>query len=50
MAPVAQIVKDGLSFSAPVTFLVGENGSGKSMITEAAAALGRTRSRPTTRR
>lgn len=34
---VAQVVRDGLVFSAPVTFLVGENGSGKSTLVEALA-------------
>jgi predicted ATPase len=34
---VAQIIKDGLEFTAPVTFLVGDNGSGKSTIIEAVA-------------
>ena len=34
---VAHVRKEGLAFSAPVTFLVGENGSGKSTIVEAIA-------------
>lgn len=34
---VAQLADDGLAFTAPVTFLVGENGSGKSTIIEAIA-------------
>lgn len=34
---VNQIVKEGLHFSKPVTFFVGENGSGKSTIVEAVA-------------
>jgi predicted ATPase len=34
---VAQIIEEGLTFSAPVTFLVGENGSGKSTVIEAIA-------------
>jgi predicted ATPase len=37
MPPVAQIARQGLTFTAPVTFLVGENGSGKSTIIEAIA-------------
>lgn len=37
MPPVAQIIEGGLEFTAPVTFLVGENGSGKSTIIEAIA-------------
>lgn len=37
MPPVAQIARQGLEFTAPVTFLVGENGSGKSTIIEAIA-------------
>jgi predicted ATPase len=36
---VAQIVREGLEFSAPVTFFVGENGSGKSTLIEAIADL-----------
>jgi predicted ATPase len=34
---VAQVVEEGLSFTSPVTFLVGENGTGKSTIVEAIA-------------
>ena len=34
---VAQVAREGLEFSEPVTFLVGENGSGKSTIVEAIA-------------
>lgn len=34
---VAQVIKEGLEFTKPVTFLVGENGSGKSTIVEAIA-------------
>lgn len=34
---VAEVVRDGLSLSPGVTFLVGENGSGKSTIVEAVA-------------
>ena len=34
---VAQLVKDGLDLAPGVTFLVGENGSGKSTIVEAVA-------------
>ena len=34
---VAQLLRDGLTFEAPVTLLVGENGSGKSTIIEAIA-------------
>lgn len=37
LPPVAQILSDGLTFDQPVTFLVGENGSGKSTIIEAIA-------------
>jgi predicted ATPase len=37
MPVVAQIIADGLEFTAPVTFLVGDNGSGKSTIVEAIA-------------
>lgn len=37
LAPVAQLLHDGLTFTAPVTLLVGENGSGKSTIIEAIA-------------
>lgn len=34
---VAALIGDGLRFDAPVTFLVGENGSGKSTVVEALA-------------
>ena len=34
---VADLAEDGLTFAQPVTFLVGENGSGKSTIVEAIA-------------
>lgn len=34
---VAQLIKAGLTFHSPITFLVGENGSGKSTIVEALA-------------
>ncbi|MFG2139216.1 ATP-binding cassette domain-containing protein [Streptomyces sp. NPDC048650] len=34
---VRQLVEEGLTFRAPVTFLVGENGSGKSTVAEALA-------------
>ncbi len=34
---VRQLLADGLRFKAPVTFLVGENGSGKSTVVEALA-------------
>lgn len=34
---VAQLVTEGISFGAPITFLVGENGSGKSTVVEAVA-------------
>jgi predicted ATPase len=37
LAPVRQLRGDGLRFDRPVTFLVGENGSGKSTIVEAVA-------------
>jgi predicted ATPase len=37
LAPVAQLMRDGLRFARPVTFIVGENGSGKSTIIEAIA-------------
>lgn len=37
MPVVAQIIRDGLEFTAPVTYLVGDNGSGKSTIIEAIA-------------
>jgi predicted ATPase len=36
---VAHLLAHGLTFGAPVTFLVGENGSGKSTIVEAIAEL-----------
>jgi predicted ATPase len=39
LPPVQQILSDGLTFGAPVTFLVGENGSGKSTIVEALAEV-----------
>jgi len=41
MPVVAQIIEDGLEFTAPVTFLVGDNGSGKSTIVEAIADVSR---------
>ncbi|WP_020670149.1 AAA family ATPase [Amycolatopsis nigrescens] len=34
---VAELAEEGLAFTAPVTFLVGENGSGKSTVVEAIA-------------
>ncbi|SDL34993.1 AAA family ATPase [Streptomyces indicus] len=34
---VRQLLREGLRFTAPVTFLVGENGSGKSTLAEALA-------------
>ncbi|CAL9545429.1 hypothetical protein SUDANB171_04308 [Streptomyces sp. enrichment culture] len=34
---VAQLIEEGLSFNRPVTFLVGDNGSGKSTMVEAIA-------------
>lgn len=34
---VRQIASEGLSLMSPVTFLIGENGSGKSTIIEAVA-------------
>src|SRR5262249_38892123 len=34
---VAQLVSEGLEFRAPVSFLVGDNGSGKSTVVEAIA-------------
>lgn len=34
---VSELVEHGLAFAAPVTFLVGENGSGKSTVVEAIA-------------
>jgi predicted ATPase len=37
LAPVVQLMREGLRFERPVTFLVGENGSGKSTIVEAIA-------------
>ena len=37
MPAVAQIIEQGLEFTSPVTFLVGDNGSGKSTIVEAIA-------------
>jgi predicted ATPase len=37
LAPVRQLAERGLSFPTPVTFLVGENGSGKSTVVEALA-------------
>lgn len=37
LPPVQRILSAGLTFHAPVTFLVGENGSGKSTIVEALA-------------
>ena len=38
LPPVAQLLRDGLDLPAGVTFLVGENGSGKSTVVEAVAA------------
>lgn len=38
LAPVAQLLETGLDLAPGVTFLVGENGSGKSTIVEAVAA------------
>ena len=38
MPAVAQIIEHGLEFTAPVTFLVGDNGSGKSTIIEASGS------------
>jgi predicted ATPase len=38
LPPVAQLLRDGLELAPGVTFLVGENGSGKSTIVEALAA------------
>jgi predicted ATPase len=35
LAPVRQLASEGMRFRAAVTFLVGENGSGKSTIVEA---------------
>lgn len=37
MAPVAQLLREGLDLAPGVTFLVGENGSGKSTVVEAVA-------------
>ncbi len=37
LSPVTQLLSDGLELSPGVTFLVGENGSGKSTISEAIA-------------
>lgn len=37
LPPVAQLLRDGLDLAPGVTFLVGENGSGKSTIVEAVA-------------
>lgn len=37
MPPVRQLAAEGLTFTRPVTFLVGENGSGKSALIEAIA-------------
>ena len=37
LEPVAQLLRDGLELKPGVTFLVGENGSGKSTIVEAVA-------------
>lgn len=37
LPPVAQLLAEGLTFDRPVTFLVGENGSGKSTVIEAIA-------------
>jgi predicted ATPase len=37
LAPVVRLAGDGLAFAKPITFLVGENGSGKSTIVEAIA-------------
>lgn len=37
LPPIRQILADGLRFTRPVTFLVGENGSGKSTVLEAIA-------------
>lgn len=37
LPPVRQLAAEGLAFTRPVTFLVGENGSGKSTIIEAIA-------------
>lgn len=38
LPPVRQLRREGLVFSAPITFLVGENGSGKSTLIEALAS------------
>lgn len=37
LPPVRQLMEQGLAFTRPVTFVVGENGSGKSTIIEAVA-------------
>ncbi|MFI6174902.1 AAA family ATPase [Nonomuraea sp. NPDC051191] len=37
LPPVRHLVEHGLTFTRPVTFLVGENGSGKSTVVEAIA-------------
>jgi predicted ATPase len=37
LPPVAQVVREGLTFTSDVTFFVGENGSGKSTVIEAIA-------------
>lgn len=37
LPPVRQLIQNGLDFSNPITFLVGENGIGKSTIVEAIA-------------
>ncbi len=37
LPPVRQVVERGLVFTTPVTFLVGENGTGKSTLVEALA-------------
>ncbi len=37
LPPVRHIAAHGLSFDAPITFIVGENGSGKSTVVEAIA-------------
>ncbi|MFE5330355.1 AAA family ATPase [Embleya sp. NPDC056575] len=39
MEPVRQLATDGLDFDRPLTFLVGENGSGKSTVIEAIAGV-----------
>jgi len=38
LPPIAQLLREGLDLPSGVTFLVGENGSGKSTIVEAVAA------------